>query len=114
VQQTAIDVGMSVPTSESVRAFGQRMVDERGLPADEVGRLVHAVEESLYAPPGERVGDERMADISAAVRVALLHSVDSRGRFFALVFPRSLVIRPGSVFAGARAGTRSEAGVRAR
>jgi transglutaminase-like putative cysteine protease len=102
ILDTAIDVGVPLPPSESPRALGSRLVRDHGVPPREMGILVGAVERASYARDGVQwyMQEERIADASAAVRVALLKSVSSSRRMLALLFPRSLVIRPGSAYAG--------------
>lgn len=103
VQDAAIDLGIPVPASESPRAFANRLVAEHGAPADAMGVVVVAIERVSYSKAGVRsywMGDDA-ADAAAAVRAALLASVPPARRILALLAPRSLVIRPGSVYAGA-------------
>ncbi|MFC8681348.1 DUF3488 and DUF4129 domain-containing transglutaminase family protein [Microbacterium ureisolvens] len=102
VQEAAIDVGIAVPASETPRAFARRIVDEHGAPASEMNTVLIAIERASYSRAGTRsywMGDAA-ADAAAAVRVALLASVPTSRRILALVAPRSLIIRPGSVYAG--------------
>ena len=108
MQDTAIDLGVSVPSSESPRALGARLVARHGAPAAEMSRLVAAIERASYAPPGG-AGDAGSMDAEASgatpfddatqIRGAMLASVGARERVRAIVLPRSLVIRPGSAFA---------------
>jgi transglutaminase-like putative cysteine protease len=102
VQEAAIDVGIAVPASETPRAFARRLVDEHGVPASDVNTVLLAIERASYSRAGTRsywMGDAA-ADAAAAVRVALLASVPPSRRILALIAPRSLIIRPGSVYAG--------------
>jgi transglutaminase-like putative cysteine protease len=101
VQDAAIDVGIAVPASESPRAFAQRLIREHGVPASEMNVVLIAIERVSYSRAGTRsywVGDAS-ADAAASVRAALLASVPPARRLLALLAPRSLVIRPGSVYA---------------
>ncbi|WP_426321013.1 transglutaminase TgpA family protein [Microbacterium sp. E-13] len=102
VQEAAIDVGIAAPASETPRAFARRLIEEHGAPASEMNTLLLAIERASYSRAGTRsywMGDAA-ADAAAAVRVALLGSVPPSRRILARVAPRSLVIRPGSVYAG--------------
>ncbi|MCP2636525.1 DUF3488 and transglutaminase-like domain-containing protein [Microbacterium sp. HD4P20] len=102
VQDAAIDVGIPVPSSESPRAFAQRLITEHGVPAAEMNVVLIAIERVSYSRAGTRsywIGDTA-AEAAASVRVALLASVPPARRILALLAPRSLVIRPGSVYAG--------------
>ena len=99
VRETAIDLGLPVPVSESPRIFGARLVRDHGAPEAETLRLVSAVEEAAYADTGATVDGGAVADAAAAVRTGLYLSVPGGRRARALLFPRSLVVRPGSVFA---------------
>jgi hypothetical protein len=108
VQDAAIDVAIPVPASESPRAFAQRLVNEYGVPPDAMDAIVDAIEHASYAPYGARNfgSSELMTDAATAVRSALLRNVPSSRRALAILAPRSLVVRPGSVYAGA-VGVRS-------
>lgn len=102
VQDAAIDVGIEVPSSETPRAFARRLIAEHGVPASDMNTVLIAIERVSYSRAGTRsywMGDAA-ADAAASVRVALLASVPPTRRILALCAPRSLVIRPGSVFAG--------------
>ncbi|WP_194410876.1 transglutaminaseTgpA domain-containing protein [Microbacterium cremeum] len=102
VQDAAIDVGIPVPASESPRAFARRLVVEHGVPANEMNTVLVAIERVSYSRAGTRsywMGDDA-ASAAATVRSALLASVPPARRILALAAPRSLVIRPGSVYAG--------------
>lgn len=110
VQDAAIDVGISVPASESPRAFAARLVDDHGAPADELEILTRAIERASYAPTrvAEYWHGDDVTDAAAAVRTALMRSASPARRVLAVIAPRSLVIRPGSVYA-AGAGSRVRA-----
>ena len=103
VQDAAIDVGIPVPASESPRAFARRLIADHGVPAGDMNTVLIAIERVSYSRAGTRsywMGDDA-ANAAAAVRSALLASVPPARRVLALVAPRSLIIRPGSVYAGA-------------
>ncbi|MET0296303.1 MAG: DUF3488 and transglutaminase-like domain-containing protein [Microbacterium sp.] len=110
VQDAAIDVGVAVPPSESPRAFAARIVAEHGAPPDATETLVKAIERASYAPArvaGYWHGDE-VTDAAVAVRAALLAAVTPARRVLAVVAPRSLIVRPGSVYAsGGSSGARA-------
>lgn len=102
VQDAAIDVGIPVPSSESPRAFAQRLITEHGVPTSDMNVVLIAIERVSYSRAGTRsywIGDTA-AEAAASVRIALLASVPPARRVLALLAPRSLVIRPGSVYAG--------------
>ncbi|MDW4571560.1 DUF3488 and transglutaminase-like domain-containing protein [Microbacterium sp. M3] len=102
VQEAAIDVGIAVPASETPRAFANRLIADHGAPASDMSTVLRAIERASYSRAGRRsewMGDAA-AEAAAAVRTALLASVSPWRRILALVAPRSLVIRPGSVYAG--------------
>ena len=109
VQDAAIDLAVPVPASETPRAFAARLVHEHGAPAGDMELLVAAIERASYAPRGGRdygsvIG---VTDAATAVRAALLSTAPPSRRILAIAAPRSLIVRPGSVYAGT-------AGVRAR
>ena len=102
VQEAAIDVGIPVPASETPRTFARRLVEQHGAPASEMNTVLLAIERASYSRAGARsywMGDAA-ADAAGSVRIALLASVPPPRRILALLAPRSLVIRPGSVYAG--------------
>jgi hypothetical protein len=108
VQDAAIDVGIAVPASESPRGFAQRLVERHGVSADDMETLVAAIERASYAPSGTRdywLGDSA-TDAAAAVRAQLLASAPAARRILAVIAPRSLIVRPGSVYAGGAPATR--------
>lgn len=108
VREVAIDLGIPVPAAESPRSLGARLVREHGAPPAESEYLVRAVEEAAYAAHGAHPDGRAVMDAATAVRGALYLSVPGGRRTRALLFPRSLVVRPGSVFArdGASVPTR--------
>jgi hypothetical protein len=101
LQETALDLGVPVPGSESPRAFGSRLVHMHGAPEDAVAELVEGIEQISYARGGRRqfARGPELADAVAAARSAMMAAADGRHRLMAIVAPRSLVIRPGSVYA---------------
>ncbi len=99
VQDVAIDLGIAVPASETPRAFGARLVAAHDAPADRVHALVNAVERASYAPPGSADGRAAAAD-AVEIRGAMLAAAPAYMRHRSLVFPRSLIIRPGTGYAG--------------
>ena len=102
VQDVAIDIGVPVPGSDTPRAFGGRLVMKHGAPRDRMQVLIDGIERASYSPAGlDRASARDMADAAAAVRSALLRSVDTGPRLQAILLPRSLVVRPGSMYAGA-------------
>ncbi len=103
VQDAAIDLGIPVPPSDSPRSLGHRLIHAHGAPLEATTRLVSAIERASYSPAGGASADASMADAAAAVRAGLLAELPSGRRALAVLVPRSLVIRPGSVYAGAGA-----------
>jgi hypothetical protein len=102
VQDAAIDLGIDVPASESPRSLGTRLVQEHSAPAAEMSLLISSIERASYAPGGKHAfwQGEAIAEAATRVRAAMLASVDPPRRLLAILVPRSLVIRPGSVYAG--------------
>ncbi|MBW9111540.1 transglutaminase family protein [Microbacterium ureisolvens] len=101
VQEAAIDVGIPAPASETPRAFAGRLVAEHGVSTSDMNTVLLAIERASYSRTGTRsywMGDAA-ADAAASVRTSLLASVPPSRRILALLAPRSLVIRPGSVYA---------------
>ncbi|MET0829066.1 MAG: DUF3488 and transglutaminase-like domain-containing protein [Microbacterium sp.] len=101
IQEVAIDLGIDVPASETPRALGTRLVQEHGAPTAEMSRLISAIERASYAPGGKHAfwQGEEMAASANNVRAAMLRAADRPRRFMALLVPRSLVVRPGSLYA---------------
>ncbi|WJL96246.1 DUF3488 and transglutaminase-like domain-containing protein [Microbacterium sp. ET2] len=106
VQDTAIDLGIPSPISESPRGMGARLIAEAGASADAMGVLIRAIERASYAPGGRHGFGQGEATAVAAqeVRAQLLAAAQPARRLLALVVPRSLIIRPGSLYAGAGRG----------
>jgi transglutaminase-like putative cysteine protease/multidrug transporter EmrE-like cation transporter len=102
VQDGAIDLSIPVPASETPRAFASRLVRDHGAPPEAMETLVRAIERASYARYGTRDfgSAEKVTDAATAVRAALLSSVTPSRRVLGLLAPRSLIVRPGSVYAG--------------
>ena len=70
--------------------------------------LVVAIERASYAPSGGRdywIGDAA-TDAAASVRSQLVASAPVSRRILSVIAPRSLIVRPGSVYAGGVPATR--------
>ena len=94
---------IAVPASETPRAFARRLVERarRAAPSDEHARPRDRARELLARRHALAAGwADAAADAAGAVRAALLASVPPSRRILALLAPRSLIIRPGSVYAG--------------
>lgn len=98
LQAAAIDLGVTAPAAESPRAFGARLVASHHAPAEEVSRLVAGIERASYSRDG--LGPAALADDAEAARAAMLAAATPAARAMAVLLPRSLVVRPGSAFAG--------------
>ncbi|WP_425837551.1 transglutaminaseTgpA domain-containing protein [Microbacterium sp. PA5] len=98
LQEAAIDLGVTAPAAESPRAFGARLVASHLAPAEEVSRLVAGIERASYSRDG--LGPAALADDAEAARAAMLAAATPAARAMAVLLPRSLVVRPGSAFAG--------------
>ncbi|QKJ18753.1 transglutaminaseTgpA domain-containing protein [Microbacterium hominis] len=100
VQDAAVDLGIPVPASDSPRAFGSRLVGEYGAPAEAVSLLVESVERASYAPWGSQFWQgDAVAKAAEQVAAAVMAGESRARRLLALTVPRSLIIRPGSVYA---------------
>lgn len=101
VQESAIDLGVAVPASESPRAFGARLISLHSAPLAETTRVVSAIERASYGRDGAsgEAGEALAAD-AERIRTAMLSAVAPGARARAILLPRSLVVRPGSAFAG--------------
>lgn len=110
VQDAAIDLGIPVPASESPRVFAARLVDEHGADDDAMQVLVLAIERASYAPArvAEYWHGDDVTDAASDARRSLALAAPPARRLLAIVAPRSLVVRPGSVYA-AGAGARARA-----
>ncbi|WP_345799966.1 DUF3488 and transglutaminase-like domain-containing protein [Microbacterium sp. AZCO] len=106
VQDAAIDLGIPVPASDSPRVLGRRLIDEYGAPLAETTRLVSAIERASYAGGAAQAPSGGLAVDAIAVRSALFTGMPSTRRALGVIAPRSLVVRPGSVYAGAGARVR--------
>jgi hypothetical protein len=89
VLDTLVDLGLPASTAQSARALAAELVATRGVDPQAVRVLVDAVERASYAKTSRAAGDLSQAVVS--VTAALRASVDGRGRFSALLLPRSLV-----------------------
>ena len=101
VQDAAIDLGIAAPGSESPRALAARLVGEHGAPAEPMRELVLAIERASYAPGAAR---RRWTDASipaAAACKGLFREAPRARQLLAVFAPRSLIVRPGSVYAAA-------------
>ena len=109
VQDAAIDLGIPVPAGDTPRTLAARLVEDHGAPSAALAVLVEAVERASYAPSGTvaSAAPETLADAAAASASALLRSAPVPRRVLAVATPRSLVMRPGSAFAGAGARART-------
>ena len=109
IQDAAIDLGIDVPAGETPRMLGTRLVEQHAAPGPEMSLLIGAIERASYAPGGRHAfwqGDA-MADAAVAVSSAMISAVDLPRRVLALLVPRSLIVRPGSVYAGSGATARA-------
>lgn len=112
LQDVALDLGIEVPASETARSLGSRLVSLHGASPATVDELVGGIERASYAPRGTRQFAHGPA-LAAAVghaRTELLGAVGTARRLLALVAPRSLVVRPGSVYAGQSKGAAQSRG----
>jgi transglutaminase-like putative cysteine protease len=103
VQNTAIDLGIPVPPSDSPRTLGARLIAVHGASHREMVVLIEAIERASYSAHGRLdfwQGDE-LATAATTVSASLMQAVETPRRMLALVAPRSLVVRPGTAYAGA-------------
>jgi transglutaminase-like putative cysteine protease len=101
LQDAALDLGIPVPAAESPRAFGARLTRLHDAPAEQVSRLVTAVEQVSYGRDGATAPGEADLDGAAeSARRIMLDAAPTAMRLRAQLLPRSLVVRPGSAFAG--------------
>jgi hypothetical protein len=91
--------GLPVPSSRSPRAFGAFLVAAGGAPAEEMSRLVAAVERANYAADAGRGPDAAAMSAALGIRSAMLAAMPAARRARTLALPWSLVVRPGSGFA---------------
>jgi transglutaminase-like putative cysteine protease len=103
LQDTAIDLAIPLPQGESARGFATRMIRMHGVPPDDMWALLAAIERASYSPSSSRRDLHDLAPPAAAVRAAMVDSVDRSRQIMAVMAPRSLVVKPGSLYAaGAR------------
>ncbi|KXC05676.1 transglutaminaseTgpA domain-containing protein [Microbacterium hominis] len=99
VQDTAIDAGVPVSSSQTPRAFGAVLVASADAPPDAVSRLVSAVERANYAAGAGADAGARAFGDALGIRAAMLAAMTPARRARVIALPRSLLIRPGSAFA---------------
>lgn len=101
VLRVAVDLRIPLPPGDSPRMFGDRLAQEYGVAADDADALVADIERASYAPERLRWAwsDDTLPGHVAAVRRALRASAPRGRRFMAVLFPRSLVVRPDSAAA---------------
>ncbi|WP_052226380.1 transglutaminase family protein [Microbacterium mangrovi] len=101
VLRLAVDLRIPLPPGDSPRMLGDRLIQQYDAPEDDVDTLVSDIERASYAPERLRWAwsDATLPESTAAVRRALRSSVPRGRRVMALLFPRSLVVRPGSAAA---------------
>lgn len=104
LQDLALDLGVTVPAAESPRAFGARLVADHGAPAEAIEVLVTAIERASYASDHERrrhgFGEgDALGDALDAALSDVRGRAGAARRALAVLAPRSLVIRPGGMFA---------------
>jgi hypothetical protein len=92
---SAVDLGLGVPDTETARHLASRLSASGGLTdavAAALERLRDAVEHERYARPGAeaRHRNEALVDDLDAVLAALRSGVDLRARIRAALLPRSL------------------------
>lgn len=110
VQDAAIDLGIRVPASESPRAFAARLTDDHGADPEAMEVLALAIERASYAPArvAEYWHGDEVTDAVLRVRRSLMRGAPPSRRVLAGIAPRSLIVRPGSVYAaGAGIGSRA-------
>lgn len=100
LQEGAIDLGIPVSGDESPRAFGRRLVELHGAPAADVEQLVEAIEFASYSPLGGRWLGPDLSGYAAGARAGLRAAASRVSRASSVVAPRSLLVRPGSLWAG--------------
>lgn len=102
LQDLALDLGIEVRASQTPRSLGMHLVANQGASVGAVDELVRGIERASYAPGGRRevAHGPTMATALESVRGELMGHKSAPRRLLALLGPRSLVIRPGSVYAG--------------
>lgn len=99
VQDTAIDLGIAVPASDSPRAFAARLAAQASVEPAALSRLVSAVERANFAPAAESDEGASPRDPQAMpdaeqLRRTMLGALGPAERARVLALPRSLVVRP--------------------
>lgn len=109
VQRVAVDLRIPLPPGDSPRMFGDRLTQEYGVSADDADALVADIERASYAPERLRWAwsDDTLPGHVAAVRRALRASAPRGRRVMAVMFPRSLVVRPDSAAAASSEPSRT-------
>ncbi|MDZ8200037.1 DUF3488 and transglutaminase-like domain-containing protein [Microbacterium sp. SSW1-59] len=109
VQDSAIDLGIPVPASDSPRVLAARLTTAHGAPPGAMATLADAVERASYAPDGvvPTADADALADAAAEAAATLVRTAPIARRILAIAAPRSLIVRPGSSFAGAGARGRA-------
>jgi transglutaminase-like putative cysteine protease len=107
VLRLAVDLRIPLPPGESPRMLGDRLVHEYGAAAEDVDALVTDIERASYAPERLRWAwsDASLPEHVTAVRRALRAAAPRGRRVSAVLFPRSLVVRPGSAAAASFASS---------
>lgn len=102
LQDVALDLGIEVPASQTPRSLGMHLVANHGASVAAIDELVRGIERASYAPGGTRqfAHGPALAEAVDTVRAELMSDAGGARRVLALLAPRSLVIRPGSVYAG--------------
>ena len=91
----AVDLGIRAPDAESPRAFAARLIEVHGVDADDVGLVRDALERAIYAERrGGAEGGPAMEQAVTRIRGRLRSGARPAQRLLAVVFPRSLLLRP--------------------
>jgi transglutaminase-like putative cysteine protease len=106
VQDAAIDLAIPVPASETPRRFAYRLVEEYGAPPGDMNTLLIAIEKASYSPVRSRdsLTSEIVTDAAIEVRNAIMRNAPRSRRLLAVLAPRSLMVRPGSLYAAGSSG----------
>ncbi|HKT57672.1 MAG TPA: DUF3488 and transglutaminase-like domain-containing protein [Microbacterium sp.] len=109
VLRVAVDLRIPLPPGDSPRMFGDRLAQEYGVASDDADALVADIERASYAPERLRWAwsDDTLPAHVIAVRRALRASVPRGRRLMAVLFPRSLVVRPDSAAAASSEPSRT-------
>lgn len=98
LQEEAVDLGIVASGAESPRAFAARLTAEHGVDGDDVDRLRTALEQVSYAEDAaDPAGGPALVAAVERIRARLRAGVSPLRRVISRLFPRSLVVRPGSV-----------------